>query len=82
MGELRMAMIQGGTDRRLDGVADYTGHLVPALREVGVDVVELAAGADLVHVQHAPFGFPDGMGEARFPAPLVTTLHEYDETLV
>jgi glycosyltransferase involved in cell wall biosynthesis len=77
-----MAMIQGGTDRRLDGVADYTGHLVPALREVGVDVVDLSAGVDLVHVQHAPFGFPDGMGEARFPAPLVTTLHEYDETLV
>lgn len=79
-------MVQGGTDRRLDGVADYTGHLVPALRSVGVDVVPVRFGGrvpkvDVVHVQHAPFGFPDVRG-ARFPVPLVTTLHEYDETLV
>jgi glycosyltransferase involved in cell wall biosynthesis len=79
-------MVQGGTDRRLDGVADYTAHLVPALRESGVDVVPVRFGdrvpaVDLVHVQHAPFGFPD-VRNARFPVPLVTTLHEYDETLV
>ncbi|GAA3439116.1 hypothetical protein GCM10018954_087360 [Kutzneria kofuensis] len=59
-------MVQGGTDRRLDGVADYTGHLVPALRDVGVDVVDLASDVDIVHVQHAPFGFPDGMASPGF----------------
>lgn len=37
-------MVQGGTDRRLDGVADYTAHLVPALRESGVDVVPVRFG--------------------------------------
>jgi len=75
-------MLQGGTDRRLDGVADYTAHLVPALRAAGVAVVPLSRRPALVHVQHAPFGFSDDLARARFPAPLVTTLHEYDETLV
>jgi glycosyltransferase involved in cell wall biosynthesis len=80
-------MVQGGVNTALDGVADYTAHLVPALRAAGVEVTPVRAGApapavDLVHVQHAPFGFPDGVRISGGGVPVVTTLHEYDEALV
>ena len=77
-------MVQGGVDTALDGVADYTAHLVPALRAAGVDVVPVVFGepvppVDVVHLQYAPFGFAGDVGSARYSAPLVTTLHEYDK---
>jgi glycosyltransferase involved in cell wall biosynthesis len=80
-------MVQGGTETTLDGVADYTAHLLPALRDAGVDVRPVRFGeplpdVDLAHFQYAPFGFPDGLAGARCSVPLVTTLHEYGEELV
>lgn len=80
-------MVQGGTETVLDGVADYTSHLVSALRAIGVEVIPVPFGeplpaVDLVHVQYAPFGFDGDLTGFRCPTPLVTTLHEYGEELV
>lgn len=69
---VRIAMVHGRAAPEHDGVADYTRHLVEALRTARTDVVPVpvdgllhaarqvrAAHADLVHVQFAPsaFGF-------------------------
>jgi glycosyltransferase involved in cell wall biosynthesis len=94
---MRVAMVQGSADSSLDGVADYVAHLVPALRDLGIDVAQVrfdspeATGArlrrmrpDVVHVQFAPsaYGFSDRVARLPVDAPLVTTLHEYGEHLV
>ncbi|GAA0610136.1 hypothetical protein GCM10010174_29380 [Kutzneria viridogrisea] len=72
-----MAMVQGCTDSRRDGVADYCRQLAWALREQAVDVVQFehdtarattravrAMRADVVHVQWAPaaYGFSGRVG--------------------
>jgi len=74
---VRIAMVHGVAAPDLDGVADYTGHLVQALAAAGEDAypveVDGLVGAvrrlrelrpDVVHVQFAPsaFGFSPWIG--------------------
>jgi glycosyltransferase involved in cell wall biosynthesis len=74
---IRVAIVHGGADPTLDGVADYVDHLVAALPAAGVRAVPVAFRSladvrrrvrqldpDLVHVQFAPsaYGFTPAPG--------------------
>jgi glycosyltransferase involved in cell wall biosynthesis len=74
---VRIAMVQGGAAPELDGVADYTDHLVTALEVAGAAVRPVrfdglldaarrlrSLRPDVVHVQFAPsaFGFSPRVG--------------------
>lgn len=83
---IRVAVVHGGADPRLDGVADYVDHLVAALPAVGVvaAAVPLRTVADvcrrvrrlapdLVHVQFAPSAYGFRPTPGRLPLALGAT---------